>query len=275
MPELSVLLCVKDGQETVGSAVRSTVRALPSDAELVVLDDGSTDATVDVVRRVADRRVRVLSEATSLGPAMARQALVDRTDSRFIAMMDADDVAMPWRFRASRRVMRRHDAPMVFTQVVPFRDARHPLRPGLPVTASPAAVRLLLLIGNNLYHPTLFARRDVLESLGGYRDCVAEDYDLWLRAATSGVRIARWGGPGIAYRIHDKQVSKAPDFMARAEALGMLAESRDGLRSVFGLVPGSDDGSLRAVVASAAEASGLNRGERFAVDQFVRERLRG
>ena len=275
MPELSVHLCVKDRERTVGTAVRSTLAAMPRDAELFVLDDGSTDATLEVVQAFRDKRIRVLHRDHSVGPPGARRVMLARTDSAFVATIDSDDVTLPWRFGMSRRAMAQTGADLLFTQVVHFVDQPRVRlrRPSAPVTARAETVPLLQLIGNNLYNPTLFAHRRAIEDVGGYRDCVAEDYDLWLRALVARKRLVRWGVPGVAYRLHPGQVSIDPGFVPRTEAQGLLEQSRASLRAeVFGLDPSRPPSAseLWAVLAREARARRLSRLQWFLVSNMAR-----
>src|SRR4051794_10401516 len=97
MPRLSVIVPAFNAAGTIASAIRSTTRALPRDAEVVVLDDGSADGTADAVRALDDARVRVISRPNR-GVAVTLNDLLDATDSELVARMDADDLVLPGRF---------------------------------------------------------------------------------------------------------------------------------------------------------------------------------
>ncbi|WP_051208436.1 glycosyltransferase family 2 protein [Propionicicella superfundia] len=235
MPRLSVLMTAKDAAATIGEAVRSVVRALPADAELIVLDDGSRDDTAVVAGTAGDARVRVLREELNVGYARARSALLSRSDSEFVAIMDADDVCFPWRFRHQARAL--GSADLVTSPVVRFSTPPLRLHPGIPYPIAERAMALHLLIGCPLAHPTLMAKRSVVDALGGYREVVAEDYDLYLRAVTGGFRLARTGVPCVAYRTHARQASAQVDYPARMAADGTFQDAVDDfLRDEFGYV---------------------------------------
>jgi len=229
MPELAVLLCARDAAATIGRAVTSTLRALPGDAELRVLDDGSSDATADLVAAIADPRIKLDREATSIGYAAARQRLLDESDSALVAIMDADDVTLPWRFRTQVREVGRAD--VLFSPIVSFGGRLRDLRPSLPVPVGTATTPLLLVLGGLFSHPTMYARRAALVAVGGYRPgAVAEDYDLQLRLVAEGRTIRRGAVPVLAYRRHAFQTSTTEEFHRRAAAAGLVEESR---QSVF------------------------------------------
>jgi glycosyltransferase involved in cell wall biosynthesis len=223
MPELSVLLCVKDSAEMISAAVRSTLRALPRDSQLAVLDDGSTDATHDVVTRIDDSRLTVYRNERPIGPGAARAQLLAETDSEFVAIMDGDDICLPWRFRTQRKAI--EDADLLFSPIVRFGPRRWNLRPGAPLPIDERAMPLHLLLGCALSHPTLFARRAAVVNAGGYRDCQFDDYDLYLRAAAAGSRLRRNSIISVAYRRHAGQVTAAPDFHTRDHGRSLIASA--------------------------------------------------
>lgn len=203
MPRLSVLVPAYNAEATVARSLRSTLRALPRDAEVVVLDDGSTDGTLGAIRSIEDPRLRVNSQLNA-GVAATLGELLQSTDSELVARMDADDVVLPGRFpRQLRTIDRGKD--VVFTSVLPFGRRR----PGMPLAAPIPASEfgLHLLLSNPVAHPTMMARRSVIDDVGGYRSVPSEDYDLWLRMASAGARITRLSLPGLAYRMHPGQIT--------------------------------------------------------------------
>jgi glycosyltransferase involved in cell wall biosynthesis len=98
MPEISVLLPVRDGERTLALAVLSVLEQTFGDFELLVLDDGSVDASPDIALRFADPRVRLLRDGMRKGLAARLNQGIDAATGRYIARMDADDVCFPDRF---------------------------------------------------------------------------------------------------------------------------------------------------------------------------------
>lgn len=203
MPRLSVLLPAYNAAGTLARAVRSTLRALPRDAEVVVLDDGSEDATAAVARSILDHRVRVLSHSNA-GVATTLNDLLAATDSELVARMDADDVVLPGRFQQQLRAVDA-GADAIFTTVVGL-GSGHVAVPR-PSGISAADFGLHLLLTNPVAHSTLLARRSSISGVGGYRNLPTEDYDLWLRMCAHGVRLQRLALPGLAYRQHPGQIT--------------------------------------------------------------------
>lgn len=224
MPLITVLLPVKDNTATLPRALSSTLRALPGDSEVAVLDDGSVEDVASIVARVDDPRVRLLRNTASAGVGVALQQLLCATDSRYVARMDADDITLPGRFRHQLGALAA-GADLVFSPVVNFWDGSRRIRPGLPLPISAPAMPAHLLVHNPLCHPTLAARRDAVATAGGYRDIRAEDHDLWLRALAAGLRLVRTPLPVLGYRHHAGQLSGSEDHARAAFADARLRDS--------------------------------------------------
>ncbi len=212
MPRLTVLVPVHSAERTLPAALSSTLRHLPRDAGIAVLDDGSLDRSAEVARAFDDPRLTVRTRENG-GVASALNELLETTDSEFVARMDADDVVLPGRFRRQLRALTGRDRgpggpprpDAVFTTVVQFGDGARPVP--RPSRIAPEDFGLHLLLTNPVAHPTLMARRSALERVGGYREVPTEDYDLWLRLAAGGARLERQALPGLAYRMHPGQIT--------------------------------------------------------------------
>ncbi len=233
MPELTVLLPAHNAADTIVRAVSSTLRALPYDSQLLVLDDGSQDDTATQAEAAGhgDSRLKVERRAAAGGIASALNWLLSQSDSRLIARMDADDVCLPWRFRVSVPAVEK-TTDMVFTQVI--NQTGRILKPAVPYAIPPAVFPLHLLLTNPVSHPTMLAKREVIDQ---YRAVPAEDYDLWLRCAAQGARLRRLACWGLIYRLHPGQITASEAWRAKswsdprqAEAFADLAEQLTGAR---------------------------------------------
>lgn len=206
MSELSVIIPVKNGMPYLPRTISSTLRAMPRNAELLVMDDGSTDGTSGFLSSVRDKRLKVFRNDESVGVASAITTLLGHASSEFVARMDGDDISLPWRFAAQRQSL--GDSDLLFSGAIFVNGQGKPFVPKFEGGISPDAMPLHLLLTNPLMHPTMYGRRSVLEGLGGYQKTPSEDYDLWLRAAASGARMKRMAYlPTIVYRRHAAQLS--------------------------------------------------------------------
>src|SRR5437868_6203051 len=98
MPRIAVLLPVYNGEKYVADAVQSVLDQTFTDFELVVIDDGSTDRTADVLASFSDARMRIIRFAENRGIVAALNTGIRESKPELIARMDADDICMPRRF---------------------------------------------------------------------------------------------------------------------------------------------------------------------------------
>ena len=207
---LTVTIPAHNAAGTVATAIRSTARSLPSDGRILVLDDASTDDTATVVTRLAasDRRIRLISNSgPALGVAGACNALMDEVRTPLMARIDADDVSLPWRLRPQIRALVRGDADLVAASAWFYGPSRLAVEPIPMLSAGPDSARWELLLNCPFINSGVAARTSVLRGIEGYREVPAEDWEFYMRLASSGARLARSAVPGVLYRRSPSQVS--------------------------------------------------------------------
>jgi glycosyltransferase involved in cell wall biosynthesis len=184
LPLVSVVLPVRDGAAFVATAIGSILAQTFDAFELLVIDDGSRDATPTIAgdRAAQDRRVRVVTQPPlGLVPALNRGLAEAR--GCYVARMDADDVALPERLARQVAALEWHPNLVALGSAcdVIGRDGTVLGRRSPPL--EPDAIRDALRRGNCMIHPTMMLRRAAVLAAGGYRGAFrhAEDFDLWLR----------------------------------------------------------------------------------------------
>lgn len=199
----------RNAEATIKRAVSSTLAALGPDDELLVGLHDSEDLTASVLGRITDPRLRVFT-LTKMSFSEALNSLAKRSQGKYLARMDADDICLPWRFKIQVRNLRDRSGMFLFSSVLVLGATRPrwlPI-PQHPIRLGDRIVRELLERGNPLNHPTFFSLRSTFEGLGGYRNLAGEDLDLWLRAAIGGVRLVRTALPTVVYRMSPNQLSR-------------------------------------------------------------------
>lgn len=188
MPKISVIMPVHDAGRFLEPALDSILRQSLSDFELICVDDGSTDGSVDVLERKAhgDARLVVLRQAHG-GIVAALNAGIAVARAELIARMDSDDLAAPERLERQAAYLDRHQELALVGSAYQIIDEHDRPQAVVRPPVAPDAVRSALAKGNCLAHPTVMMRRAALEAVSGgkgpYRRVFryAEDYDLWLR----------------------------------------------------------------------------------------------
>lgn len=217
-PSVSVILPVKNGSPYIEAAIASILTQTFSDFELLIVDDSSRDDTIAIARRAcaADPRVRILTNPGT-GLVDALNFAIGAARARFIARMDADDIALPQRLERQHSFIAAHPEVAVVGAQARFIDEQGALTSkATALPQSHEAIARTLLRYCCLCHPTVLMRADALKRVGGYRAQVpaAEDLDLWLRIAEYG-RLINLPEPLLLYRVHAGQVSQAKVWTQR------------------------------------------------------------
>jgi len=215
-PNVSILMAVRNEARYLTAALRSLQRQSLTNWELVVIDDGSTDATPQLLANAAagDDRIRVLQQPAH-GLVTALTLGLRHCRAGIIARMDGDDICHPQRLQLQLDYLNHHRAVDVVTCGI-----RH--FPGRLITNGMRAYEdwLNSLHGHDeivrdlyveapLVQPSVMLRRSALDAAGGYQDNGwSEDYDLWLRLAQNGARFARLPQTLFFWRDHAQRITR-------------------------------------------------------------------
>jgi glycosyltransferase involved in cell wall biosynthesis len=231
---ISVLLPYRDASSTLLEALHSLLDDHSVPFEIIAVNDGSTDAGPSLVAAMAARDPRVVPVATSgVGIPRALAHGFEVAHGHFIARMDADDVSLPGRLLRSRALLEQDGRlGAVGTQVEAFPEAEvgEGMRcyvAWLNTLLTPEDHDRDLFVESPLCHPSVMLRRSALEDAGGYREPPwAEDYDLWLRLASRGYKLAkvpasllRWRHSRDRATLSDPRYSLAQFDAAKAHYL--------------------------------------------------------
>ena len=249
-PRVSVLMAVHDGAPWVKDAVASVLSQTLADLELIVVDDGSADATPALLAGVGDRRLRV-ERRSRAGLTRALNAALALARAPLVARLEADDVALPERLARQVAFLDAH--PEVGVLGSAAREVNGDGRE-VRVVRPPeddGALRRALIRENPMVHSTVTMRRSLVETVGGYdaRFAVAQDYDLWMRLAAV-TRLANLPDTLVVRRLLPGRISVARDTdRLRAEARARWRAVRAGAYPAWCLLF-----ALRPMLAAATPA---------------------
>lgn len=206
-PKVSVVMPAHDAEAWIDEAVRSVLGQTMPDLELVVVDDGSTDGTPDRLAAVTDPRLRVIRLDPNRGVVAARNAGVAAARGRYIALLDADDIAAPERLAIQLDRLERGEADVCGSGHVVWNTATGRRKRGKQHLRD-ADLRALLTVYSPLCNSSVTARAEVFKSHPyDERYRYAEDYELWVRLAESGCRFTACPERLVTYRVHPRQMS--------------------------------------------------------------------
>lgn len=259
-PRVSALIAAFNAEDFVQEAAESVLAQTMTDLELIVLDDGSTDNTLEILERVAatDPRMRVMSRENK-GLSQSRCDLIDAALAPYFAIMDADDICMPNRFELQlARLEADPELVAVSGQCLFIDPEGWPIRTNdLPIDHNTIDTRHMEMPPIcSMAQPAVMVRRTAMEQIGGYHHDYpyAEDVDMYLRLAEIG-KLANLEDVVLKYRLHPKSVGHA----FRKVQLESAIRAGHHARARRGLPPYDDPIDTAAFVVEEAGGGSLQR----------------
>ncbi len=238
---IAVVTPAFQAESTLGSALASVAAQTRLPDEVVIADDGSTDATLDVARSWHRHLpIRVVSTGSTAGPSAARAAAIAGSSSDAIALLDADDVWLPDHLEAMLGAHAATADGLASADTLAWIPGRglstRPLSAGAPLP--PADKQLAWLLTENRLSISALFSRERYDAVGGFRAQFrgTEDWDLWIRMVRAGAVVTRPDHPTVLYRLSRHGVSSEDTMVeARKAVLDAAAaeggvEERDALR---------------------------------------------
>jgi glycosyltransferase involved in cell wall biosynthesis len=209
-PAVSILMPVYNAERYVAEAVESILTQTFRDFEFLIIDDGSTDRSLQILRKYErqDARIRLFSRANT-GYVVALNEMLAFARGEFIARMDADDVSEPQRLGMQVDYLKTHADIVCLGSLELMMDERGRLIGTESWPHDDERIQARLLDGFMcICHSAVTMRKAAVARAGGYDETLTggEDHDLWLRLGEIG-KLCNLAAPLVRYRIHSKSVS--------------------------------------------------------------------
>ncbi len=233
LPQVSILLPVFNAEKYLEKTLRSLLGQSFGSFEIVAMDDGSTDGSAEILRRLSDPRIRIEKNPGNLGLIETLNRGISLCRGEFIARMDADDIALPTRIEKQYRYMQQHpQCILVGTGRSAIDESDQPIDSfNKPATGS-ALIRWKLLTGNFITHPTVMLRKSALPlPLFEAEYKHAEDYAAWLKLSSCG-DMEILPEKLLQYRFHGQSVSQQNKMVQVQSAMRALADHLRGHHGV-------------------------------------------
>lgn len=199
-------MAVYNGASLVGGAIESVLLQTYADLELVIVDDGSSDGSADVVAAFTDPRIRLLRNDHNRGLVASLNRGVREARGELVARLDYDDRCLPERIERQLAFLDREPQVAVAgTRVELMDEHEQPIdRPVTRLSDRAEFVFQALTNGIAISHPTVMFRREAVLAVGGYDEAMvyAEDHDLWRRLALAGHDARVLPEVLVRYRVH-------------------------------------------------------------------------
>ncbi|HEY5413866.1 MAG TPA: glycosyltransferase family A protein [Gemmatimonadaceae bacterium] len=219
-PLVSVVMPAFNAARFLADSVASVVAQTHRDVELLIVDDGSSDNTVEMAESLArdDGRVRLIRSERNVGTAAARNLALHVLRGEYVCFLDADDAFLPNKIETQLAFLHANQSfGLVYSDLILGNEKLEPIRLnriGVPPLAFPELLTL-----RNWFQPIApMLTASLVRAVGGFDETLtpAEDWDYWIRCAA----LTRFGylpGPVAVYRSHPGQTSRQSERMRIAQ----------------------------------------------------------
>jgi len=222
-PLVSVLLPVFNAEKFITEALESITAQTYDNLEILVIDDGSTDKSMQVIKQFRDARIKIFEDGTQRGVTYRLNQGLMSSKGKYIARMDADDVCSP--FRIERQVSKMesdHELVVLGTQAAYIDDIGQITGAPRESPAEHRHIKLRLITSNCILHPSVMLRAEVVRRhLYAAEFPLAQDFELWLRLITQGYCFANLPDVLMLIRRHNSTSTSA----RRSEQLTFAANA--------------------------------------------------
>ena len=209
MPKVSVVMPAYNAEKYIGEAIDSILNQTFTDFEFIIIDDGSSDRTADIVKSYTDPRIRLLVNERNSGIVVSLNRGLQNATGKYIARMDSDD------FSRSDRIKKQVDFLDNHPEVIALGTSFSTFGEGIKsrqvkCEADARKAKVELIFSPCMAHPTAMIRKNILDNYGiKYNEAYVgtEDYALWWELAKYG-DIKYLIEDLFKYRIHKSQVSR-------------------------------------------------------------------
>jgi len=208
-PKINVIMSVYNGERYLRRAVESILGQTFADFEFIIVNDGSTDNSLEIIQSYDDERIKIINMKQNIGLTKSLNKALKLARGEYIARQDADDECHPERLEKQIKFLEEHPEVGLVGIVGLCMDEDGEIIGRFPPITSDKILRKILRFGNPFIHGSVMFRRNCIERCGFYREYLqnSQDYDLWLRISEH-YKIAnlpeplykwRWSREGISF----------------------------------------------------------------------------
>lgn len=210
-PLISVVLAVYNGEKYLVKAIESILNQTYLNFEFIIINDGSTDRSLEIIKSYDDKRI-VLISRENRGLIESLNEGIEKAKGRYIARMDADDISFPKRFEEQIDFMEKNlDIGICGTAVIGFGEDIKESQWKLSLNNK--TIKTELLFSSCFAHPTVMIRKELIVKHNLFYNKAfvhAEDFELWTRMAEH-TKFANLEMPLLKYRIVQDSVTREAD----------------------------------------------------------------
>lgn len=259
MPKITVLMPVYNCELYIREAVDSILNQTFTDFEFLIIDDASTDNTVEIIKTYTDSRIKLIEKPSNTGYTNSLNYGLQIAKGAYIARMDGDDISLPERFERQVAFLEMNSDIALcgsWYSTIGSGDV-------IKVTDNHDNIKLALLRGNCMAHSSVMMRKQVLDKLPVAYNVSkepAEDYDLWVRLVGIG-KLHNLQEVLLNYRVHNTQVSQKRRQQQIESALASRLQILENLKYSFA---DNENDLLKKIIEGSVNLS-INEMEEFII----------
>lgn len=210
-PRISVLMPVYNCEKYLDEAITSILNQTFSDFELIVINDGSTDRTDEIVRKYShDKRLVYELNESNMGIVYSLNRGLELSKANIVARIDGDDIAAPTRLEVQYEFLEKNQDIVLVGSFIELIDEEGNYLGSREFITGPENTRKVFFYYGPHRHPTVMFRKDIVDSVGRYRKEyeLIEDIDLYFRLILSGYKTDNIPMNLLKYRVHPEASDK-------------------------------------------------------------------
>ena len=215
-PDISVVMPVYNAVGYLYDAIESVLKQSFKNFELLLIDDGSTDHSKDIIHQFEDERIILIKNEINQGLIFSLNKAIGLARGKYIARMDADDLCLPFRLQEQFTYLENNPNISVLAGYIDFINeygAPKGLWPMDRKANTPALIRKAMITACCIAHPSIMARTAILQQYPfAQQQKAIEDYDLWLRILADGYEIDKLQKSILQYRVHENSVTQVDNL---------------------------------------------------------------
>jgi glycosyltransferase involved in cell wall biosynthesis len=207
-PTISVLLPVYNGQAYLKQAIDSILNQSYQDFELVIVNDGSSDGSLELINSYADKRIVLINQDNAGLPGALNRA-INEAKGQYLARHDQDDVSLPTRFEKQLRLMEAQDLDFCGCNIV-MMEGSGKLMQEINMPTTPDLITITMACTVPFAHGSVMIRKSFLDqhALRYRQGSSTEDYELWCEAYRLGAHFGNVNKVLFHYRDFSSSLSK-------------------------------------------------------------------
>lgn len=219
MPVISVIMSVYNGEKYLREAINSVLSQDFSDFEFIIIDDGSTDKSLEIIRSFSDKRIRIITRENR-GLIFSLNEAISLAQGKYLVRMDADDICLPNRFSIQLKAFDDSKIALVGSWATKINNSGEEIGLMSYPPLEYKKIKRFFIKHNPFIHSSVIIKKEVFDKVGVYNSKFkhAEDYELWSRILSKfeAINISQ---PLIKYRISGDSITKQHNLFMRYQGL--------------------------------------------------------